>query len=69
MKSYLCFVHVRPDTVPHLRTLDCDADEHVSGSLGPVLREWASLDRLEVMDGARLVLSASGGALQSFFPH
>ena len=60
MRSYLCFVHVRPGTVPELRALACDDDDHMPGALRGALQEWPHPYRVEVMEGDRVLLNLSG---------
>ena len=59
MKSYLCFIQVRPDSVPELRALACDDDAQLREPLADTLREWAALHLVEVMDGERMVFRAT----------
>lgn len=63
MKFYFCFIHVRPEGVPELRMLACDDDDCVPASLVETLAEWPDADRIEVMEGDRLVLAMAGAEL------
>lgn len=65
MSSYLCFIYVRPNSVPELRALPCDRDDDLEPCLVQVLREWVRPHRVEVMEGARVVIRASGEDLSS----
>lgn len=63
MTSYLCLVTTRPGQVPQLRHLECDGDHQVEAALPSILGEWDSVHQVEVFDGERLVLTASGQAV------
>lgn len=63
MKSYFCFVHVRPDAVPELRALACDDDDLMPVALQGALQEWPHPYRVEVMEGGRILLNLSGAEI------
>lgn len=66
MKSYFCFIHVRPGSVPELRALSCESDDRVPAHLAATLNEWPSLHKVEVAEGDRTVISAKGNDLDAF---
>lgn len=60
MTIYFCFVQVHPGGVPELRLLDCKDDGEVAPGLAVALIEWPQAHRVEVTDGERVVLIATG---------
>ncbi|MET0365423.1 MAG: hypothetical protein ABW169_12305, partial [Sphingobium sp.] len=60
MPAYFCFVQVHPGGVPELRMLDCEDDDGVPGRLAVALIEWPRAHRVEVTNGDRVVLIATG---------
>lgn len=66
MSTYLCFIHVRPGSVPQLRTVDGEDDSQIRAGVALALGEWPLAYQVEVMDGDRLVFMATGAELNVF---
>ncbi|KQW80754.1 hypothetical protein [Brevundimonas sp. Root1279] len=62
MSTYLCFLY-GAGAVPEFRLLPCEQDSEVPHYLAHLLDEWPDSERVEVTDGARLVMRLEKDAL------
>lgn len=65
LSVYHCLVLVRPEGVPQLRSLSCEADDTVAEAVKQVVGEWQVVSSVEVFRDGILVMTLDRAALSA----
>jgi len=60
---YHCLIQVRPGGVPELRDLACECSAEIDDAVAIAVREWPSVEKVEIFLNGVLLKVVSGDAL------